>query len=426
MTRFFYELIEMADVIEKKSEEPVTTAVDNAEETKSESVKSVEETKDEIAKDTEEAKEEEEVKDAKNDTDANNAQNDPSKLESSIIRQVEYYFGDANLNRDKFLLEQISKDEGGWVPFSVLLTFKRLASLSTDAEVIANALAKSDEGLIEISEDKLKLRRHPERPVPEHNEERRKEIMSRTAYAKGFPLDIDMSELIEFFSPYVKVVNINMRKYLDKPSKTYKFKGSVFVTFEKKEQAREFIEKDKVVYKERELLRKWQETYLEEKKDEMKAKSKKKAKAAAEEEKLQLPKGTVLHFAGASDAVTREILRGAVEKVEGDFEVAYVEYSKGEKEGHIRFVQENIAAQFLEKLEDKKLKLSVDDIELTLRTLTEPEEKAFLDKALEHMKNRRNQQNKHKGGHHYGNRKRRGGNENRNDEKKKKAAAANE
>lgn len=170
----------------------------------------------------------------------------PSKLEANIIRQVEYYFGDANLNRDKFLLEQISKDEEGWVPLSVLLTFKRLAALSTDIEIIVNALIKSDESLLEISEDKLKIRRHPERPIPEHNEERRKEIMSRTVYAKGFPLDIEMTELIDFFSPFVKVLNINMRKYLDKPTKTYKFKGSVFVTFEKKEQAQKFLEKEKV------------------------------------------------------------------------------------------------------------------------------------------------------------------------------------
>lgn len=403
----------MADV-ENKKEEPVATVEDN-----------VEEAKDENPKSAEENDGHEEVEGA--NTNANgDSQDEPSELESKIIRQVEYYFGDANLNRDKFLLEQISKDEGGWVPFSVLLTFKRLASLSDDREVIVNALAKSDEGLIEISEDKLKLRRHPERPLPEHNEERRKEIMSRTAYAKGFPLDIDMSELIEFFNPYVRVLNINMRKYLDKPSKTYKFKGSVFVTFEKIDQAREFIEKEKVVYKERELLRKWQEVYLEEKKEEMKARSKKKAKTVkGEEEKLQLPKGTVLHFTGASDVVTRELLRAAIEKIEGDLDVAYIEYSKGEKEGHIRFAQENSATKFLEKLENNKLKLSVDDIELTLSTLTEDEEKVFLEKAVEYMKNRRNQQNKHKGGHHYGNRKRRGGNENRNDAKKKKTAATN-
>ena len=38
-----------------------------------------------------------------------------SDLESKIIRQIEYYFGDHNLSRDKFLQEEIMKDEG-WIP----------------------------------------------------------------------------------------------------------------------------------------------------------------------------------------------------------------------------------------------------------------------------------------------------------------------
>lgn len=167
------------------------------------------------------------------------------KLEADIIRQIEYYFGDANLVRDKFLQEQITKDDG-WVPFDVLFTFKRLAALSTDVDVVCNALQKSEEGLIEVSEDKTKIRRHPEHPVPELNEERRKEIASRTAYSKGFPVDAEMSDLIDFFAPYEKVVNIVMRKYHDKPTKTYKFKGSVFVTFAKKEQCEDYINKEKV------------------------------------------------------------------------------------------------------------------------------------------------------------------------------------
>ncbi|XP_036327864.1 la protein homolog [Rhagoletis pomonella] len=342
-----------------------------------------------------------------------------SKSERAIIRQVEYYFSDANLRRDKFLLEQISKDEEGWVPLSVLLTFKRLSSLTTDTTVIIDALIKSDEGLLEISEDKEKLRRHPERPIPEHNEEQRKEIQSRTAYAKGFPLETTMSELIDFFSPYEKVLHITMRKYLDKPTKAYKFKGSVFVTFAKKEQAQEFIEKEKVLYNERELLRNWQEKYLEDKKEETKSKSKK-GKAKPEEEKLQLPKGTVVFFENGTNTVTRELLREAIEKVSGDLEIAYIDYSKGDKIGHIRFVEENNGGEFLEKLEGNKLKLN-DGVELELRTLSEEEEKTYLAKAVEQMKSRRNHHNKSKGGH--GHRKRRGGHDNRNDEKKKKTVS---
>lgn len=35
-----------------------------------------------------------------------------SDLSDKIIKQVEYYFGDINLNKDKFLQEEIQKDSG--------------------------------------------------------------------------------------------------------------------------------------------------------------------------------------------------------------------------------------------------------------------------------------------------------------------------
>ena len=60
------------------------------------------------------------------------------------------------------MLKQISDNAGAWVDLSVLLTFKRLQSMSSDPSVIAAAILKSTEGLVEVSEDKLKLRRHPE------------------------------------------------------------------------------------------------------------------------------------------------------------------------------------------------------------------------------------------------------------------------
>ncbi|XP_067623622.1 la protein homolog [Eurosta solidaginis] len=348
-----------------------------------------------------------------------------SKHQRAIIRQVEYYFSDANLRRDKFLMGEISKNEDGWVPLTVLLTFKRLSALSNDANVIIDAIIKSEEGLLEISEDKQKLRRHPERPIPEHNEEQRKEIQSRTAYAKGFPLETTMSELLDFFAPYEKVMHVTMRKYLDKPSKTYKFKGSVFVTFAKKEQAQDFIEKDKVVYNDRELLRQWQEKYMEDKKEESKAKPKKgkNKKVQQDDGKIELPKGTVVHFENCTDVVSRELLREAVDKIEGDWDIAYIDYSRGEKNGHIRFAEENNGIKFLEKLQENKLKLK-DDLVLVLRTLTGEEEEKYLSKAVTDMKSRRSQKNnnnKSKGGHH-GHRKRHGGHHNRSDHKKSKVA----
>ncbi|EDW90512.1 la protein homolog [Drosophila yakuba] len=333
---------------------------------------------------------------------------DFSKQERAIIRQVEYYFGDANLNRDKFLREQIGKNEDGWVPLSVLVTFKRLASLSTDLTEIVAALNKSEEGLVEISEDKLSLRRHPERPIPEHNEERRKEIQERTAYAKGFPLDSQMSELLDFAANYEKVVNLTMRKHYDKPTKSYKFKGSIFLTFETKAQAKAFLEEEKIAYKERELLRKWQVDYLKEKQEEYAQKNEKRKnkKEAKPEPAFELPKNAIVVFEGAPETSSREEIREAFEKIK-DFEVAYIEFAKGETKGSVRLTEADAAEKYIAKVEEGKLKFN-EEVSLSLRKATEEEEKEFIDKAIEFMKKRRDfTRNKGK----RFNRKRHGGND---------------
>ena len=56
------------------------------------------------------------------------------ELQAKIVRQVEHYFGDYNLPRDKFLKEQVQSDEG-WVPMEIMVKFQRLASLSVDPKV---------------------------------------------------------------------------------------------------------------------------------------------------------------------------------------------------------------------------------------------------------------------------------------------------
>lgn len=42
------------------------------------------------------------------------------EVESKILKQVEFYFGDANLPRDKFLLERVQENEGGCKIFGIM------------------------------------------------------------------------------------------------------------------------------------------------------------------------------------------------------------------------------------------------------------------------------------------------------------------
>lgn len=281
------------------------------------------------------------------------------------------------------------------VPLKTLTTFKRLAALSEDINVIVEALDKSYSGLLEIHEDREQVRRHPERPLPERNEETRKEIIARTAYVKGFPNDLEMPQLLEYFKPYNKVSHIVIRKYLDKPTKVYKSKGSVFATFQSKDQCSAFLSQD-LKYNDTELITKWQCDYYASKKTERQEKQKN--KNAKNEVNLTLPKGAVLRLEGITGDVTRESIKEKIEALEG--EVAFVDFHKGDTDGYVRLTAENAAKIVFEKIENGKLSLADNDV--AVRVLEGEEEESFLNMCIDKMKARR----QHTGGRRF-NRKRR-------------------
>ncbi|CAH1961607.1 unnamed protein product [Acanthoscelides obtectus] len=301
-----------------------------------------------------------------------------SELEQKIIQQLEFYFGDINLPRDKFLQEKIKEDEG-WVTIETLLTFKRLAGLSTDAEVIANAAEKSEDKLVVVSEDKKKIRRNPDKPVPEYDAERKKQLMERTAYAKGFPLDEDLNDIINFLVPHGPIDACNRRA-----TKDHKFKGSCFIIFKDVETCKKFVEAESIKYKDTELIRKMQGDYFAEKKKEIEDKKKaKKEKKQAEEKPqkpLEFPKGAIIHFAGLQegDSLTREELKDKVKEV-ADMETAFIDFKKGDLEGHIRFPEENNAVEFVKKLKDSELE--IEKFKLKVRVLEGDEEVEYLKKT---------------------------------------------
>lgn len=287
---------------------------------------------------------------------------DLTKLEQDIIRQIEYYFSESNMRRDKFLIQKIEADEGKWVPVSVLLTFKRLKELTEDAKVVADTMRKSNNGIVEVSEDNEKVRRHPDNPLPEFNEARRKELMNRTAYAKGFPLDSTMSTVLQFINNnFEKVENVMMRKYFNQGEKSYLFKGSVYILFETKEAAEEFVKRPDLKYNEKALLRYMQEEYLKVKRQEEKdKKERRKAKAhekEAEAIKVDLPRKAILNFVTESEpTLRREDFKKKVLEIDPSIIVSFIHYDIGDKEGNIRFNKENDGNKFLEKLENAKVR----------------------------------------------------------------------
>jgi len=343
------------------------------------------------------------------------------ELEAKIVRQIEHYFGDYNLPRDKFLKETIKADDG-WVPMETMLNFQRLAALSTDSKVIVAALKKGGSGLMEVDEDNQKIRRCPTVPLPEWNDARREELMNSTVYVKGFEkTQTSLDDLLTFFGKFSNVLNVTKRLYEDRkdPERKKHFKGSVFVVFKDRESAQNFMDLEslKSPDEKEELIRKWQKDYLDEKDKEFEDKKKqrreekqsnKKAKEFAKSgdttesangdeatEKFELPLGALLHlegFAENGDTKREDIKEKLVEDFEMDAaSVAFVYYNKGETDAKLRFQEENAAKKLAEVMKEKlgDKKFLVKDTEIKFKVLEGEEESNFLEQCKKDIRERK-------------------------------------
>ncbi|KAK2141292.1 hypothetical protein LSH36_1126g00042 [Paralvinella palmiformis] len=355
---------------------------------------------------------------------------EPSPLESKVIRQIEYYFGDINLPRDTFLLQEIKEDDG-WVPLQTMTKFNRLSQLSTDIAVLAAAMRKSTSSLMEVSEDGLKIRRSPDHPVPTFDKDRFAEIKVRSVYAKGFPLDAALDNLIEFFERAGKAEQVQMRKNKEKA-----FKGSCFVVYASEESAKKFLEMEETAkFGDTELVRLMKGDYFKKKYDESKQKKIEAIKKKQEqrerflEDKItekrenlaeRITKGAVLHISNIPEGVTFEELKALFQD---HGKVAWAEFQKGDKEGNLRFEGEGSAKAALEKArEGNDGKIVLNNEEVQCRVLDGEEELNYWRRVFQSHKDR--MEKKHRGrSNFYGksHRKRQAGDGNKNEPESKVA-----
>ncbi|EIE26293.1 hypothetical protein COCSUDRAFT_46027 [Coccomyxa subellipsoidea C-169] len=174
------------------------------------------------------------------------------QAKSRAKKQIEFYFSDSNLPRDKFLREKIAEDPEGWVNLELLCTFTRMTEAlgisrkGKDGKVevsrlilsqVAEALQGSDS--ITVSEDGRSVRRT--KPI-ESPEEVSKEVDARSLFASPFPYDTTLDAVTAFFNTVAPVNCVRMRRHLNSSD----FRGSVFVEFACEEQATEVMSKSLV------------------------------------------------------------------------------------------------------------------------------------------------------------------------------------
>ncbi|NXE29054.1 LARP7 protein, partial [Ardeotis kori] len=149
---------------------------------------------------------------------------------ADIAKQVDFWFGDVNLHKDRFLREQIEKSRDGYVDISLLVSFNKMKKLTTDGKLIARAVKSSS--VVELDLEGTRIRRR--QPLGEQP----KDVDSRTVYVELLPKNVDHSWIERVFGKCGNVVYISIPRY----KTTGDPKGFAFVEFETKEQAEKAIE----------------------------------------------------------------------------------------------------------------------------------------------------------------------------------------
>ncbi|XP_018106914.1 la-related protein 7 isoform X2 [Xenopus laevis] len=152
------------------------------------------------------------------------------QLLADIAKQVDFWFGDINLHKDRFLREQIEKTRDGYIDISLLASFNKMKKITTDSKLIARAVKNSS--VVELNLNGTKIRRRL--PLGEKPQD----VDSRTVYAELLPKNVNHSWIERVFGKCGTVAYISIPRY----KSTGDPKGFAFIEFETQEQAAKAIE----------------------------------------------------------------------------------------------------------------------------------------------------------------------------------------
>lgn len=310
--------------------------------------------------------------------------------DAAIRKQVEFYFGDSNYRRDSFLRAAAENDADGFVPIKTLLTFNKLKKLTEDASAVATAVESSEE--VELSEDKLSIRRKT--PLPEEDLSKQ-----RTVYVKGFDPEDDtatIDNIQEFFSRYGRVLYVRQRK----DPETKQFKGSCFVEFEDREKAEACVnDAGNITWKDKPFdcvmhLADWLKNRHEKRKANKRKSATEKKEEESKQREWQYENGLIVKFEGVPDTTTREDLQ---EKFNTYGVVKYVEFATGQTEGYLRFSEPAGAKAAADAIQAGDLKVKEDHTTPITGSLLEGDaEKEYWQKIKEKSQEKRDRHSKPK------------------------------
>ncbi|KAJ0983197.1 hypothetical protein J5N97_011452 [Dioscorea zingiberensis] len=160
-----------------------------------------------------------------------------------IVKQVEYQFSDTNLIASDFLMKIMNKDPEGYVPMSVIASWKKIKSLGINHQMLIKALRTSTKLI--VSDDGKKVRRRQL-----FTERDKEELQSRTVIVENLPEDYTRQSLEKMFNTVGSVKNVRICHPQD-PNTARSSKSDVLISnklhalveFETADQADKAVEK---------------------------------------------------------------------------------------------------------------------------------------------------------------------------------------
>jgi len=163
--------------------------------------------------------------------------------QKKLREQLEFYFSDANLPNDDFMLKEIEKSEERWVQLSVFKKFKLIIKWSDKMEDLVSALETSAE--LEVDDKKKKVRRKNKLSVTKWD------ILKRTTVIHGFKFakrKTNLQSMKEFFQTWGEVHALFPRKQKRRKNKDGIPSGSVKIIWSDEPTAEQFRQQKSVDY----------------------------------------------------------------------------------------------------------------------------------------------------------------------------------
>ena len=340
---------------------------------------------------------------------------------SKIAERLSFFFSNANLRTDKFMRREImdEKQNKGFISIDVLLRFNTIKSITDDQKLIAKAVKDVKKPALKLNDDESAIGR-----VEAFTQAMMDDNVSATLRVsniptketdKGLDYDVTRDEMATLFQEYGDVAMVRLLKSKLKGHDNKVAVGRAFVEFHSAEDMKKAVDelcieniedeslKPKKVLKvqENDLRVKTMQQWLDKKekqreqrggggggRNNTKAEKRKaeqeqdKAEIEAIEFKLDWKPGCVISVKGLPENCDREAIISAAKGFLGDEITVRADYSRGLKDGAIRFDAPNDKISALAtELQDGKVTVGGEKID-SATVLEGDDEKKYYDEYI--------------------------------------------